>query len=107
VFTFLQGFVNCSLQIALPCLHLVQCCGNSIVTVGTQCSLLVQECKKAGVNFIAPEHILLAMLSMHDSNGRRVFERCAARVVPAMLVMPAWIQVGLLLRRQDLVKIWV
>uniref|UniRef100_A0A7S0WMJ2 Clp R domain-containing protein n=1 Tax=Chlamydomonas leiostraca TaxID=1034604 RepID=A0A7S0WMJ2_9CHLO len=32
------------------------------------------ECKKAGVNFISPEHILLAMLNMHDSTGRRIFE---------------------------------
>ncbi|KAJ9533793.1 hypothetical protein QJQ45_026886, partial [Haematococcus lacustris] len=32
------------------------------------------ECKRAGVNYISPEHILLAMLQMHDSSGRRVLE---------------------------------
>jgi hypothetical protein len=38
----------------------------------------VQECKKAGVNFISPEHILLALLNTRDAGGRRLFERQAA-----------------------------
>ncbi|MEW5310576.1 MAG: hypothetical protein WDW38_002362 [Sanguina aurantia] len=32
------------------------------------------ECKKSGVNFIAPEHILLAMLSLPDGGGRKALE---------------------------------
>lgn len=32
------------------------------------------ECKRSGVNFIAPEHILLAMLNMQESGCRKVLE---------------------------------
>lgn len=32
------------------------------------------ECKRSGVNFIAPEHILLAMLNIHESGCRKVLE---------------------------------
>mmetsp|Transcript_10026 Transcript_10026/g.21446 ORF Transcript_10026/g.21446 Transcript_10026/m.21446 type:complete len:958 (+) Transcript_10026:149-3022(+) len=32
------------------------------------------ECKRSGVNFISPEHILLAMLNMPESSGRKVFD---------------------------------
>lgn len=31
-----------------------------------------QECKRSNVNWISPEHILLAMLAMPDCNGKRV-----------------------------------
>jgi hypothetical protein len=45
-----------------------------------------QECKRAGVSYISPEHILLALLQQHDASGRRVLERCAQRVS----VLCAW-----------------
>lgn len=32
------------------------------------------ECKRSGVNFIAPEHILLALLSMPDALGKRMLD---------------------------------
>ncbi|GFR52667.1 hypothetical protein Agub_g15261 [Astrephomene gubernaculifera] len=38
------------------------------------------ECKRSNVNFISPEHILLAMLSMADCNGRRVLTSLSADV---------------------------
>ena len=34
-----------------------------------------QECKRSGVSYISPEHILLALLSMQDSVARKVLER--------------------------------
>jgi hypothetical protein len=35
----------------------------------------LQECKRSGVNWISPEHLLLAMLAMPECNGRRVLEQ--------------------------------
>lgn len=32
------------------------------------------ECKRAGVSFISPEHILLALLTQHDASGKRVLD---------------------------------
>ncbi|PNW78134.1 hypothetical protein CHLRE_10g465550v5 [Chlamydomonas reinhardtii] len=38
------------------------------------------ECKRSNVNWISPEHILLAMLSMPDCNGKRVLHSLSADV---------------------------
>ncbi len=37
-----------------------------------------QECKRSAVSYIAPEHILLALLSQHDASGRRVLVTLSA-----------------------------
>lgn len=37
-----------------------------------------QECRKHGVNFVSPEHIMLAMLHVPDTLGRKTLERWAA-----------------------------
>ncbi|GLC72569.1 hypothetical protein PLESTF_001265700 [Pleodorina starrii] len=38
------------------------------------------ECKRSNVNWISPEHILLAMLAMPDCNGRRVLHSLSVEV---------------------------
>ncbi|KAG2449289.1 hypothetical protein HYH02_005446 [Chlamydomonas schloesseri] len=38
------------------------------------------ECKRSNVNWISPEHILLAMLSMPDCNGKRVLHSLSVDV---------------------------
>ncbi|GIL61397.1 hypothetical protein Vafri_15861 [Volvox africanus] len=38
------------------------------------------ECKRSNVNWISPEHILLAMLAMSDSNGKRVLHSLSVDV---------------------------
>lgn len=78
-----QLFHSCSLgggqQIKL---HHNSLCSKSLASIHHACSNIVtffflemQECKKSGVNFIAPEHILLAMLSLPDGGGRKALER--------------------------------
>jgi hypothetical protein len=38
------------------------------------CIVPLQECRRAGFNFIAPEHIMLAILATHDCEARRLLE---------------------------------
>ena len=35
----------------------------------------MQECKRSAVSYISPEHILLALLSVPDTSGKRVLDR--------------------------------
>lgn len=37
----------------------------------------MQECKRANVSYISPEHILLALLNQPDASGKRVLDRWA------------------------------
>lgn len=37
--------------------------------------VLLQECKRAAVSYISPEHILLALLNQPDASGKRVLDR--------------------------------
>lgn len=41
------------------------------------CIITLQECKRANVSYISPEHILLALLNQPDASGKRVLDRCA------------------------------
>jgi hypothetical protein len=38
-----------------------------------------QECKRSGIAYISPEHIMLAMLGQGDCMARRVLVRWGAR----------------------------
>lgn len=49
-----------------------------------------QECKRSGVNFISPEHILLAMLNAQESNGRQVLVRYALTRQHHACTIPHW-----------------